>query len=129
MGALQREGQTAVSKACGAAVGSYKAIQAKEEKARKEGLLPTSAVRDIPDYDNDPFDPELGIIIDLLTPRLAGLEKSAEPITFVTYQMYTIVRTLPCAMPLERAWLERTDSHTLQGAPQAWYRRGLAASG
>jgi len=94
VGALQREGQSAVSKACGAAVGSYKAIQAKAEKARSEGLLPTSAVRDIPDYDNDPFDPELGIIIDLLTPRLKGLERSAEPITFVTYQMYTIVRDL-----------------------------------
>jgi len=33
------------------------AIQAKAEQARKEGLLPPSAVRDIPDYDNDPFDP------------------------------------------------------------------------
>jgi len=94
VGALQREGQSAVSKACGAAVGSYKAIQAKAEQARKEGLLPPSAVRDIPDYDNDPFDPELGIIIDLLTPRLKGLEQAAEPITFVTYMMYTIVRDL-----------------------------------
>ena len=33
------------------------AIQAKAEQARKEGVLPPSAVRDIPDYDNDPFDP------------------------------------------------------------------------
>ncbi|EOD14811.1 hypothetical protein EMIHUDRAFT_197387 [Emiliania huxleyi CCMP1516] len=56
------------------------AIQAKAEQARKEGLLPPSA--------------ELGIIIDLLTPRLKGLEQAAEPITFVTYMMYTIVRDL-----------------------------------
>ena len=32
VGALQREGQEAVSKACGAAVGSYKAIQSKAEQ-------------------------------------------------------------------------------------------------
>ena len=94
VGALQRDGQSAVSKACGAAVGSYKAIQAKAEQAKKGEALPTSAVRDIPDLDNDPFDPELGIIIDLLTQRLDGLEKAEEPITFVTYQMYTIVRDL-----------------------------------
>lgn len=33
VGALQRKGQTAVSKACGAALGSYKAIQAKAEQS------------------------------------------------------------------------------------------------
>ena len=49
--------------------------------------MPFSAVKDLPDLDNDPFDPELGIIIDLLTPRLKGLEKAEEPITFVTYQV------------------------------------------
>ena len=95
VGALQRDGQDAVSKACGAAVGSYKAIQAKAEKQRKEGLLPTSSIRDIPDYDNDPFDPELGIIIDLLTPRLKDLEKSEEPITFVTYQVRVCAPAAP----------------------------------
>jgi len=56
--------------------------------------VPVSSVRDLVDIDNVPFDPELQTIIDLLTPRLGGVEQSAEPITFVTYQMYTIVRDL-----------------------------------
>ena len=40
------------------------------------------------------FDPELGSIVSLLTPRLQGVELAPEPIAFVTYQMYTIVRDL-----------------------------------
>jgi Ca2+-binding EF-hand superfamily protein len=89
VGALQREGQSAVSKACGAALGSYKAIQA------KGGVdAPESAVKELDTVDNTEFDPELEVIISLLKPRLKGVEQAPEPITFVTYQMYTIVRDL-----------------------------------
>merc|ERR1712070_169550 len=89
VGALQRDGQSALSKACGAALGSYKAIQEQGDVA-----APTSDVRDLAEIDNDPFDPELQTIISLLKPRLNGVAEAAEPITFVTYQMYTIVRDL-----------------------------------
>lgn len=89
VGALQRDGQSAISKACGAAVGAYKNIQ-----TTSAITAPESSVRDLADSDNSPFDPELGTIIDLLKPRLDGIEKAKEPITFVTYQMYTIVRDL-----------------------------------
>ena len=107
VGALQREGQTALSKACGAALGAYKAIQSKGgAKKYKE-----SAVKDVgnivaaADYK---FDPELGSIISLLTPRLQGVELAPEPITFVTYQMYTIVRDL-----LDNCFQERSPQATL----------------
>jgi len=101
VGALQRDGQSAISKACGAAVGGYKAIQ-----ARGNTPAPASAVKDLQDVDNDPFDPELSTIIELLTPRIKGIEGAAEPITFVTYQMYTIVRDLidNCIRETEDVW-------------------------
>jgi len=46
------------------------------------------------DKDTDPFDPQLKTIIDLLEQRLAGIDNAIDPITFVTYQMYAIVRDL-----------------------------------
>jgi len=90
VGALQREGQTPLSKACGAALGAYKAIQAKGGANKYK----ESAVKDVDEPTDYKFDPELGSIIKLLTPRLEGVELAPEPITFVTYQMYTIVRDL-----------------------------------
>ena len=54
------------------------------------------------------FDPELGSIIKLLTPRLEGVELAPEPITFVTYQMYTIVRDL-----LDNCFKERSPQAAL----------------
>jgi Ca2+-binding EF-hand superfamily protein len=89
VGALQREGQTALSKACGAALGAYKAIQTKGGTAKYQA----SAVKDLRETDYK-FDPELGSIINLLTPRLKGVENAPDPIPFVTYQMYTMVRDL-----------------------------------
>jgi len=101
VGALQREGQTALSKACGAALGAYKAIQSKGGAAKYK----ESAVKDLRETDYK-FDPELGSIISLLTPRLKGVELAPEPITFVTYQMYTIVRDLldNCFKGTEDVW-------------------------
>jgi len=100
IGALEREGQSQVSKACGAAVGSYKAIKDEAEKAVKNPqllpALPMTVLDTQDDYEdrNLPFDPELGIIIDRLKPLIPGIEKAGDPITYVTYQMYTIVRDL-----------------------------------
>lgn len=37
--------------------------------------------------DDDPFDPQLQTIIELLTPRLTGLESAPDPIAFVSYQV------------------------------------------
>ena len=106
VGALQREGQTALSKACGAALGAYKAIQSKGGAAKyKESAVKEIGNAAAADYK---FDPELGSIIGLLTPRLKGVELAPEPITFVTYQMYTIVRDL-----LDNCFQERSPQATL----------------
>jgi hypothetical protein len=86
IGALQREGQSAVSKACGAAIGAFKALAA--QKDAKSGNA-TAA-----DADVDSFDPQLQQIIGLLEPKLDGIEGSANDIGFVTYQVYGIVRDL-----------------------------------
>ena len=107
VGALQREGQTPLSKACGAALGAYKAIQSKGGAAKYK----ESAVKDLRETDYK-FDPELGSIISLLTPRLKGVELAPEPITFVTYQMYTIVRDL-----LDNCFKERSLQATLYRCP------------
>ena len=86
VGALQRDGQTNVSNACGAAVGAYKALTA-TASSNKPAVLSD-------DKDTDLFDPQLNTIVGLLEPRLAGIDKAIDPITFVTYQMYAIVRDL-----------------------------------
>jgi len=84
VGALQRDGQQNVSNACGAGIGAYKALMAKSSANTPPPALP----------DTDLFDPQLKTIIDLLEQRLAGIDNAIDPITFVTYQMYAIVRDL-----------------------------------
>ena len=104
VGALQREGQSALSKACGAALGAYKAIQSKGGAGKyKESAVKDLNARNEVKASDYKFDPELGSIINLLTPRLKGVELAPEPITFVTYQMYTIVRDL-----LDNCFTERS---------------------
>lgn len=85
IGALQRDGQVKVSSACGAAVGAYKALQ-------------TTPSTSLPDMEADPesFDPQLESIVKMLKPRLDGIEKAIDPITFVTYQLYAIIRDKIC---------------------------------
>ena len=94
VGSLQRDGQADVSKACGAAVGAYKAILSEREaKARTAAARTTATITALEGIDDaDPFDPQLEAIIELLEPRLEGLEAAPDPIAFVTYQMYAIVR-------------------------------------
>lgn len=89
VGALQRDGQSNVSNACGAAVGAYKALMSKAASSDKP---PVKQLGD--DKDTDLFDPQLNTIVGLLEARLAGIDNSIDPITFVTYQMYAIVRDL-----------------------------------
>jgi hypothetical protein len=85
-------------------------------------MLPRSAVRDIPDLDNDPFDPQLGVIIDLLTPRLNGLEKSDEPISFVTYQVLARERAHGSTRPTHRLSL-RADVHDCARSSRQLHQR------
>ncbi|KAL7551700.1 hypothetical protein ACHAWF_014882 [Thalassiosira exigua] len=87
VGALQRDGQSKVSNACGAAVGAYKALMAKASSDKP-------AVKLGDDKDTDLFDPQLNTIVGLLEPRLEGIDNALDPISFVTYQMYAIVRDL-----------------------------------
>lgn len=85
IGALQRDGQVKISSACGAAVGAYKALQ-------------TKAAVSLPEMEDAPlsFDPQLQSIVKMLKPRLAGIENAIDPITFVTYQLYAIIRDKIC---------------------------------
>ena len=87
VGSLQRDGQSKVSSACGAAVGAYKELQ-KTNKARPDPLLVMEA-------DNpQEYDPQLKKIVSLLSTRLGGIEESSDSVAFVTYQMYGIIREL-----------------------------------
>mmetsp|Transcript_32964 Transcript_32964/g.79749 ORF Transcript_32964/g.79749 Transcript_32964/m.79749 type:complete len:405 (+) Transcript_32964:112-1326(+) len=87
VGSLQRDGQAKVSTACGAAIGAYKELQ-KTKKAKADPLA-------VFESDNPrEFDPQLKNIVNLLAPRLEGIDDSADSISFVTYQMYGIIREL-----------------------------------
>lgn len=87
IGALQRDGQVKVSSACGAAVGAYKALQTKAAAA---------ALPEIMEEAPESFDPQLESIVQMLKPRLSGIENAIDPITFVTYQIYAIIRDKIC---------------------------------
>lgn len=91
VGSLQRDGQASVSSACGAAIGAYKALQNKN--AIPEDPLVTFQNLKKEDVDTK-FDPQLEQIINMLAPRLKGIEESSDSVSFVTYQMYGIIREL-----------------------------------
>jgi hypothetical protein len=90
VGGLQRDGQATVSSACGAAIGAYKALQAKKSSPEDPLLIMESIMPE----DTDKFDPQLENIVKLLAPRLKGIDDSKDSIAFVTYQMYGIIREL-----------------------------------
>jgi len=94
VGSLQRDGQAAVSSACGAAIGAYKALQKK--KATPEDPLLVLDIDAVVQKENvDTYkDPQLEEIVNLLAPRLKGIDGSSNSIAFVTYQMYGIIREL-----------------------------------
>jgi hypothetical protein len=86
------DGQAKVSSACGAAIGAYNTLQnRKKNPVASEPLLVLDIVK--PEY-TDKFDPQLDKIVQLLGPRLSGIENSEDSIAFVTYQMYGIIREL-----------------------------------
>eukprot|EP00986_Skeletonema_menzelii_P015307 scaffold11486_cov134-Skeletonema_menzelii.AAC.5 len=87
VGSLQRDGQAKTSTACGAAIGAYKELQ-KTKKTASDPLL-------VFGQDNPrEFDPQLRDIVNLLAPRLDGIQESSDSIAFVTYQMYGVIREL-----------------------------------
>jgi hypothetical protein len=91
IGGLQRDGQLKVSNACGAAIGAYKALQSKN-KTPNDPLLVYNTLQ--PENIDIKFDPQLEQIVNLLAPRLKGIDESQNSISFVTYQMYGIIREL-----------------------------------
>ena len=103
VGALQREGQSKLATACGAAVGAYKADLAKRKQPPQEAAAaassapvvgsPASGVLDSAQGVYD-FDPQIEFIKEQLMPRLDGIENAKDEITYVTYQLYTIAREL-----------------------------------
>ena len=90
VGVLQRDGQSSVSTACGAAVGAYRALQEKKASPSDPLLILDFLKKE----DTDLFDPQIEKIVSLLAPRLNGIDDSADSIAFVTYQMFAIIRDL-----------------------------------
>jgi hypothetical protein len=78
VGALERDGIQKTSSACGAAVGAYKLLSKPE----------TSAPQSLSDLEELEFE----YIQMKLEPRLNGVEASADQLSFVTYQMYDMVK-------------------------------------
>ena len=91
IGGLQRDGQIKVSSACGAAIGAYKALQSKKKTPDDPLLVYDNLERENLDTK---FDPQLEQIVNLLAPRLKGIDDAQNSISFVTYQMYGIIREL-----------------------------------
>lgn len=91
IGGLQRDGQAKVSSACGAAIGAYKALQSKKSTPQDPLTILDNVQKE--DYQTK-FDPQLEQIVNLLAPRLKGIEDASDSIAFVTYQMQGIIREL-----------------------------------
>jgi len=98
VGGLQRDGQAATSSACGAAIGAYKALQAKKATPQDPLLVLENVEKEDVDVK---FDPQLDQIVKMLAPRLRGIEESSDSIAFVTYQMYGIIQQLITACILQ----------------------------
>ena len=109
IGGLLRFGQQSFAVACGAAVGAYKALKGQSNAAIEE-LQRTGSLTNDDIANFSPFDPEIKYIKAKLGPRLSGLREQIEAaeagkletdtylynleLSFVTYQMYEIVRDL-----------------------------------
>eukprot|EP00965_Chrysotila_dentata_P236291 6201242-Pleurochrysis_carterae.AAC.1 len=75
-GALRRVDQNGVSTSCGAAVGAFKAL--------KKGAAPESL--------GSAGDTQINYIKQQLASRLDNLDMAPEQISYVTYQMYVMIR-------------------------------------
>ena len=78
MNNLRRAGIAKISSACGAAVGAYKVLS-------KPGFPEPEKMSDVEDL-------EFEYIMNKLKPKLKGVEGSKDDLTFVTYQMYSLVK-------------------------------------
>jgi hypothetical protein len=85
VGALKRLNQKGLSTACGAAIGAYNGII-------KEALDKTPVSVETPFKTGDAFDAQIEYIKAKLRARLGGIDTAPDPIAFITYQMYAIVR-------------------------------------
>ena len=79
VGKLKRSSQKGVSTACGAAVGAYNAVKKEAEAALEEG-------------EGKGSDAQIDFIKKRLSRGIKGIEDAPDPIAFVTYQMYCIMR-------------------------------------
>jgi hypothetical protein len=80
VGAIERDGQVSISSACGAGIGALKTLT-------KPGYTPPLGSK-ISDLDDTQFE----WIKLKLGPKLDGIEQSQNPVAFVTYMMYELVR-------------------------------------
>jgi hypothetical protein len=89
VGKLRRDSQKGVSTACGAAVGAYNAVNAKAKKALQMAEVEMSEVEKAEMRGSDA---QIEFIKKRLAQGLVGIENAPDPIAFVTYQMYQIMR-------------------------------------
>lgn len=96
VGALRRVNQADTSTACGAAIGAYNAL-AKEALEQKEKMVNLDVAEDaraygVPDGVSDAFDAQINFIKGKLRARLQGIDMAPDKVTFVTYQMFYLIR-------------------------------------
>jgi len=103
VGKIKRENQNAVSTACGAAVGGYKAIMA------NKGVVSKSSD---PDYDA-----QIGFIVEKLAPKVAPkVAEAPDAIAFTTYQMYLLAREYFVTQLIEsNFWDDATEVTVIGG--------------
>ena len=99
VGKLKRPSQAGTSSACGASIGAFNALNkeaaAALEDQGEEAIVDGVAVKKMAndkDEDEQPFDAQIAFIKKRLDARLIGIEDQPDPIAFVTYQMYWIMR-------------------------------------
>lgn len=99
VGKLKRPSQKGISSACGAAIGAFNALskEAAEalDKLGEEAIVDGVAVKKSTvdeEEDEQPFDAQIAFIKKRLDARLKGIEDAPDPIAYVTYQMYWIMR-------------------------------------
>ena len=94
VGALRRMNQDGTSTACGAAIGAYNGIVKEATQRRKLGA--ETGVEElaygVTDGVSDYFDAQINFIKLKLGSRLNGIDDANDPIAYVSYQMYLLVR-------------------------------------
>ena len=111
IGKIQRSGQKGPTTACGAAVGAYKYIQKKQQERalQNDAAMKAAAAngQEPPEPSDaasmelmedrvitDMMDGQEEYIINQLESRLKTIDQAVDPVAFITYQMYDIVKEL-----------------------------------